>query len=105
MTVYKIAERFPIEARRYAVGLEYRPNNVGERRAKTPGATCPLGACIRSAKLGKSCSPWSGQVASLLGFSQRTNEWLLVADEARVFMADWDNGTIIDLADALGVKS
>lgn len=116
-TVYAIAKRFTLKARRAAAAREYARGteewqargaraDVGERRY------CPLGVMLATdlALAFPIGSPSAAKVASLLltrGDCFAATPLALLRDplflEARQFIRDWDAGRIDSLADALGL--
>jgi len=105
--VFAIAERFPIEARKFAAGLSYTKGYYSPRCAD---GRCPMGAMLYF-MAGKPHSPTkdgpayyapaSGVIASRL--VQSPDQWAEIMNEAHNFINAWDDNKIPDLAEALGV--
>lgn len=94
---YAIAAYLTDEQKARACAETYTPTG-GVLRA--PGCSCPLGIALGYTT---DPEPSAGQVASALRFTPRSEAWRAAYDAAAVFISDWDDGRIADLAAALGV--
>lgn len=100
--MYDIAARFPLEARREAAKREYTSWDGCARRDDEEH--CPVGVIFHHMGIPSDPAPEYEDAATLL--SSRTGDPReIVEEEMWSFVADWDEGVITDLAEALGVTA
>jgi hypothetical protein len=104
---YEIARYLSDEAKRAAVARTYKPTPTptGAVAPRCERYGCPLGVALQTMGCGCGQDGWCPpapdevEVAELLCLDRNP-----VAEAARAFIDDWDEGRITDLAAALGVS-